>query len=43
MEKMIEVNIYNSFSKWFCVLKKICQIYDKIDSLVYDYDIGQSR
>lgn len=43
MEQMIEVNIYNSFSKWFCVLKKICQINDKIDSLVYDYDIGQSR
>lgn len=43
IEQMIEVNIYNSFSKWFCVLKKICQINDKIDSLVYDYDIGQSR
>lgn len=38
MEQMIEVNIYNSFS-----MKKICQIYDKIDSLVYDYDIRQSR
>lgn len=40
MKQMIEVNIYNSFSKRFCVLKKICQIYDKIDSLVYDNEIG---